>query len=152
MQLGHYLGLLLASERELAAGLRRVRDAQPGEVDVFYLAGLLADECERHVQRLEPFAHRYGQEAGDEPARLYHDLLLGEPRSGPLALLRDLHDLYLLATSCDITWTMVGQAAKGARDRDLLATVEACEGETARQLQWLRTRMKTSAVQALVVA
>jgi hypothetical protein len=30
--------------------------------------------------------------------------------------------------------------------------VEACEGETAVQLKWLKTRMKQAAPQALVVA
>jgi hypothetical protein len=31
-------------------------------------------------------------------------------------------------------------------------TVKACEGETATQLKWLKTRMKQTAPQALVVA
>jgi hypothetical protein len=30
---------------------------------------------------------------------------------GGLGLLRDLQDLYLMTTECDITWTMIGQAA-----------------------------------------
>ncbi|MDG4809551.1 hypothetical protein O7634_22615 [Micromonospora sp. WMMD1120] len=40
----------------------------------------------------------------------------------------------------------------GARDEDLLTVVRRCEGETALQLRWLRTRMKAAAPQALVVA
>jgi hypothetical protein len=47
---------------------------------------------------------------------------------------------------------MVGQAAQGARDTDLVAVVETCEGETATQLKWIKTRMKQAAPQALVVA
>jgi hypothetical protein len=73
-------------------------------------------------------------------------------RSGGLGLLRDLHDLYLMACECDMAWTLVGQAAQGLRDRDLFEVVQACEGETAIQLKWLRTRMKQAAPQALVVA
>lgn len=69
-----------------------------------------------------------------------------------MGLLRDLHDLYLMACECDISWTIVGQAAQGARDEDLLGVVTACEEETAIQLKWLRTRMKQAAPQALVVA
>ena len=57
-----------------------------------------------------------------------------------------------MATECDITWTMVGQAAQGARDTDLVEMVKACEGETETQLKWLKTRMKQAAPQALVVA
>jgi hypothetical protein len=57
-----------------------------------------------------------------------------------------------MACECDICWTLVGQAAQGARDDDLLEVVHSCEGDTALQLQWLRTRMKQAAPQALVVA
>jgi hypothetical protein len=52
----------------------------------------------------------------------------------------------------DICWTLVGQAARGAPDHDLLDVVGHCENETATQLTWLRTRMKQAAPQALVVA
>ena len=57
-----------------------------------------------------------------------------------------------MAAECDISWTLVGQAAKGARDDDLDAIVSRCEGETAMQIKWLRTRMKQAAPQALVVS
>jgi hypothetical protein len=57
-----------------------------------------------------------------------------------------------MTTECDITWTMIGQAAQGARDVELVEVAKACEGETATQLKWLKTRMKQAAPQALVVA
>jgi hypothetical protein len=63
-----------------------------------------------------------------------------------------LHDLYLMATECDIVWTLLAQAAQGARDTELLEVVRHSEGETAVQLQWLKTRMKQAAPQALLVA
>ena len=66
-------------------------------------------------------------------------------------VLGDLQDLYLMASNCDITWTLVGQAAKGLRDGDLIEVVTANESRTAVQLKWLRTRMKQAAPQALVV-
>jgi hypothetical protein len=98
-----------------------------------------------------PFAERYGEDAPDEPERLHSTLFEGA-REGPLGLLRDLHDLYLMASECDMAWTLVGQAAQGTRDRDLLEVVQGCEGETAIQLKWLKSRMKAAAPQALVVA
>ena len=73
-------------------------------------------------------------------------------RTGGLGLLRDLHDLYLMASEVDISWTLVGQAAQGARDKALFETVTSCEKQTTTQLQWLRTRMKQAAPQALLVA
>ena len=57
-----------------------------------------------------------------------------------------------MASECDIAWTVIGQAAQGVRVRELYAVVQRCEGETATQLKWLRTRMKEAAPQALVVA
>jgi anaerobic selenocysteine-containing dehydrogenase len=83
--------------------------------------------------------------------RLYHELF-DEVRQGSLGLLRDLQDLYVMAQFCDITWTMIGQAALGARDRELLEVVETCEGQTAAQIKWLKTRMKQAAPQVLLVA
>jgi hypothetical protein len=57
-----------------------------------------------------------------------------------------------MASECDITWTLVGQAAQGARDTELVDVVRRCEGETSIQLKWLKSRMKEAAPQTLVVA
>jgi hypothetical protein len=67
-------------------------------------------------------------------------------------MLRDLQDLFLLASLVDITWGMVKQAAQGLRDTELLAVVEQCEQQTKVQLGWLNTRMKQAAPQALIMA
>jgi hypothetical protein len=151
MHLAHYLGLLHRSEAELADAFRDLGDGHADEADVHHICMTLARECEKHAEKLKPFADRYGEEAENEPERLHSELFDGI-RGGPLGLLRDLHDLYLMAAECDLAWTMVGQAAQGARDDDLVEVVNACEGETATQLQWIKTRMKQAAPQALVVA
>jgi hypothetical protein len=150
MNLCHYLGLLDRAQVDLAAAFREVGEAHKDEPDVFHDCERLAAQCDRHAEQLRPFAERYGEEADDEPDRLHSEIFKGT-REGALGLLRDLHDLYLMAAECDISWTLVGQAAKGARDDDLTAVVDRCEGETAIQLRWLRTRMKTAAPQVLVV-
>jgi hypothetical protein len=151
VHLAHYLGLLHKAQVELAAAFREVGEAHADESDVFHMCGKLAAECDRHAERLAPFAERYGEDAPSEPDRLHSELFRGT-REGGLGLLRDLHDLYLMATECDIAWTLVGQAAQGARDGELLEVVQGCEGETAIQLKWILTRMKEAAPQALVVA
>ncbi|MGC4938172.1 hypothetical protein [Kribbella sp. DT2] len=69
-----------------------------------------------------------------------------------MGLLRDLQDLYALASFVDITWTVVEQAAQALRDRELLDVVDACEQETTQQLTWLKTRIKQAAPQALIAA
>jgi hypothetical protein len=151
MQLAHQLRLLHSAEEQLAAALRAAREGHAAEVDVFHICGVLAQRCDARAQALAPFAARYGDEepsALDEP----HRDLFGGARSGPLGLLRDLSDLYVMTCECEIAWTLVVQAAQGARDRELLALAERSQGEATTQAQWLRTRSKQAAPQALVVA
>jgi len=151
VQLAHYLGLLHAAQVRLAEAFREVRAGHADEADVFHLCERLAAQCDAHAEQLAPFARRYGEAADDEPERLHSAIFQGA-RDGPLGLLRDLQDLYLMAAECDIAWTVVGQAAQGIRDGDLVAVVQLCEGETAMQVKWIRSRMKEAAPQALVVA
>jgi hypothetical protein len=151
VHLAHYLGLLHRAQVELASAFREVGEAHADEPDVRVLCGNQAARCDEHAARLEPFARRYAEDAPDEPERLHSELFRGT-RAGGLGLLRDLHDLYLMATECDLCWTVVGQAARGARDAGLLDVVRRCEAETAVQVKWLRTRIKQAAPQALVVA
>jgi len=150
MNLAHYLGLLHRAQMDLADAYREVGQAHHDEPDVLHECERLATRCDRHASELEPFVDRYGEGVDDEPDRLHSELFRGT-RQGGLGLLRDLHDLYLMATECDISWTLIGQAAKGARDDALDDVVRRCEGDTAMQLRWLRTRMKAAAPQALVV-
>lgn len=77
---------------------------------------------------------------------------MSETRSGPVGLIRDLQDLYLLANLVDVTWMMVKQAALGLRDEQLIQVVSECEGQVKVQLGWLTTRMKQAAPQALIIA
>jgi hypothetical protein len=151
MYLAHYLGLLHRSQLDLAKAFRQVATDHREEPDVFHECLMLAQQCDDHASRLEPYVERYGENAPEEPDRLHAELFSGT-RSGPLGLLRDLHDLYLMATECDISWVLVGQAAQGARDEGLLGVVQRCDRETATQLSWLKTRMKQAAPQTLVVA
>lgn len=151
MHLANYLGMVHRAERDLADAFGQVAEGHGDEPDVAHLCRTFARQCAGHADRLGPFVERYGEEAPEEPDRLYHDLFHGT-RKGGLGLLRDLQDLYLLASAVDISWTLIRQAAQGLRDEGLVAAVGACDGETAVQLKWLRTRMKQAAPQALIVA
>ena len=151
MQLAHYLELLHTAQERLASAFRAVADGHADEADLVSLCTKLATQCERHADDLAPHVRRYADEGSDACERLCSDIF-GRPRSGPVGLLRDLQDLYVMAAEVDIVWTLVGQAAQGARDSELLAVVTGCEEETAIQLKWLRTRLKQAAPQALVVA
>lgn len=151
MHLATYVGLLERGEQTLAESLRQVAHGHAEEADVFHTCLQLAKRCDQHVEALGPVRERYGEHPDGEPERL-HAEGLSQTRSGGLGLLRDLHDLYLLASYLDVAWTLVGQAGKGARDEQLIGIVASCEGDVATVLQWLTTRMKAAAPQALLVA
>jgi len=148
MHLSSYLGLLETGCATLAKSYRQVAEGHAEEAD---MCEQFASQCDHHEEQLRPFTKRYGSHPSGEPERLHADGL-SKTRSGGLGLLCDLHDLYLLASYLDMAWTLVGQAAKGARDQELIQTVEKCAKETEAQQKWLMTRLKAAAPQALLVA
>jgi hypothetical protein len=151
MHLATYVGLLDSSLRTLADAFRQVGEGHAEEPDVFHLCHVLAKRIDGQVEMLTPVVERYGEQRESEPERL-HAQGLGSTRSGGVGLLRDLQDLYMLGSLVEMTWTAIGQAAQGLRDRELLHIVHSCDEDTSRQLQWLRTRIKQAAPQALIAA
>lgn len=153
--LATYVGLLHHTEQTLADSFRVVGRAHAAEADVFAMCSTLAQLSDEHVRLLAPIAGRYGEQAAgddvEEPDRLHADGL-AEGRAGAVGLLRDLQDLHVLGTLAQTTWTVVYQAAQGARDADLMSAAEQANRSTSRQLTWLNTRMKVAAPQALLVA
>jgi hypothetical protein len=151
MHLTTYLGLLHDAEAALGEAFEQVSKHHGGEPDVEHLCLVLSKQARGHVQTLAPVVGRYGEQRDREPEHLAA-AEFGGTRTGGIGLLRDLHDLYALASFVDMTWTVVGQAAQGLRDQELIDVVQACEQETTQQLTWLRTRIKQAAPQALIVA
>jgi len=149
--LATYVGLADHSEQTLADSFRAVAEGHAHVADVFHTCHQLADWCDDHRQRLAPAVQRYGEQDVAEPERLRADAL-SATREGEVGLLRDLQDLYLLATLVHSTWTVITQGAQGLRDRELLEVATSSNAETSRQLSWLNTRMKAAAPQALIVA
>ena len=151
MLLPVYLGLMAESESALAESFRAVASGHAAEADVFHLAGTLAKQCDAHSEALAPIIERYGASEVTEPQRL-HATALAETRPGALGLLRDLHDLFLLASFVNLGWTILQQAGQALRDDELLKAVSTCARQTEQQLEWLNTRVKEAAPQTLVVA
>jgi hypothetical protein len=151
MHIGRYIDLVHRTERDLATAFRKVSEAHGDETDVYQTCQLLARWSDKLEEEMEPFAAKYKPEKDKEPDRLTQTLLK-DTRKGGLALLRDLHDLYLVATEVQVCCTILKQAADGLRDKDLTTTCEEVERQTKRQLGWLMTRMKAAAPQTLIVA
>jgi hypothetical protein len=148
VHLATYVGLLDHAERSLADAFRLITTNEVVEPEVARTCLSLAAASDRHVERLAPVVRRYGERDGVEP----RSMGLKTTRPGGPGLLRDLLDVYALASFVDLTWTVVAHAARGLRDSALLDVAESCEQETDRQLVWLRTRVKHSAPRVLLPA
>jgi hypothetical protein len=152
--LATYVALAHHSEQTLADSLHTVGQGHSDHPDVLFTCQALAAMSRHHVDRLSPVAQRYGEQddgSVEEPERL-HAAGVGEVRTGPVGLLRDLQDLHMLASLVQSTWTVIGQGAQGLRDDELLSISEDAAADTARQIAWFTTRMKVAAPQALIVS
>lgn len=151
MHIGKYIALVHRTEEDLVGAFKLVAEAHGDEVDVYQTCMLLSSWSEALAAELEPFASRYGEEGDDEPDRLTQTLLK-KTRKGSMALLRDLHDLYLIVSEVEVCCTILKQGATGLRDEALMSACELVTLQTKRQRSWLTTRMKSAAPQTLIVA
>lgn len=152
MHVQDYLQLVSVSEGQMAEAFTKVANHHMEEPDIHFTCLMLASWSERHVNEIEPLKKKYSKHAGKtrEPERL-NQTLFKDPRKGALALLRDLHDLWLLTKEIEICWKVLLQAARALRDNDLESLCENLQKETKSQSDWLLTRVKQAAPQILVV-
>jgi len=120
-----YLGFLQRTEETLGRSHRLVSDGHAADADVHDVTADFAAQCAAHADTLARVLARCDPATEAEPERL-HVVGANSHRPGPIGLLRDLQDLYQLATLVDSTWTLVRQAAQGARDRDLIEVTNRC--------------------------
>jgi hypothetical protein len=147
------------AEADLAKELRTIGERHAVEHDLYHLGHTLAKQCADHLERIAPFADRYGATERDdgvaESAGLIETLrhksaeLLGRSEMSGLLLLRDLRNLYLTSQEAEIAWVILAQAAQAVRDRELLQVVSLCHEEAEARGKWLRTRIKEAAPQVL---
>ena len=159
MKLDHAIELVQDAEASLADELRTLGERHAAESDVHHVAHLLADRCTEQLERLLPHAQRYSapdrSEAGhssgalERVRRFSSELLAGRPEPAIL-LLHDLRDTYVSAHEAEIAWVILGQAARAARDAELVTTAEQGLEEAERRWKWLRTKLKNASPQVLV--
>lgn len=151
MNIGLYLMMARDSETELNEAFVTVADHHQQEPDLEEICRLLASWSQQKAASTERFINKYGGKHDRGAEKLYSELFQG-PRRGGLALLRDLHDLWILATEAQICWTLLAQGAQALRDNDLVDTCVQNKQQSARQINWLETRSKQAAPQTLIAA
>jgi len=94
VNLGDYLRFLDGSLLELAEAFSDVAEAHPDEPDVRIECTKFARTTMRQRELLDPFLEQLEPDdpSGDDPHRLFDGT-----RQGPLGLLRDVHDLWLMS-------------------------------------------------------
>lgn len=151
MHLGTYLALVATGEQQLAEAFDQVAQTHHNEPDVYQTCWLLAGWSRQSLAALQPFAAFYEAPDSQEPERLAAPLF-GGPRPGPLGLLRDLQDLWLLASQVHLTRLVLAKGAQALHDEALAFSCLERNGYTKRQLSWLLGQLKEQAPQTLAVA
>jgi hypothetical protein len=153
MHIQDYLQLAINSEKQISEAFTKVADHHKDEPDIHSTCLMLGKWSEKHVDALEPFRKKYSEHAsGEKETERLSQTLFKQPRKGPIALLRDLQDLWLISKEIEISYKIILQAAKAFRDTELQTTCENLAVENGRQSSWLQTRIKQAAPQLLVVA
>jgi len=151
MHIGNYINMMQQSGEDLDKAFRMVAKEHGDEPDVEETCLLLASWVEKLVEKVKPFAKKYGEEKNKEPDRLM-STLFKEPRKGSMGLLRDLQDLWLMSSEAEVCCVILRQAASGLHDKELIDLCNEIEHHAKRQSSWLLTRMKSAAPQTLIAA
>ncbi|MCK7624386.1 hypothetical protein MUU72_14955 [Streptomyces sp. RS10V-4] len=160
---GALLRELHDAETDLAKTYRSVADRQAADAGTHYPARTVAEQCDRHAERIRAWAERFDVRihapGTAEPLAAVRDALRhtaaevrGDRPTPGLALLHDLCLLHEKAQAASIHWVVLGQVAQALRDRELLESGTACHDETLTQIKWITTRIKDVAPQAVAVA
>jgi ferredoxin-nitrate reductase len=148
--LSDYLGILKQSEARLVRAFAQVRKTHPHEPDIVGECRLFESWSQAACESLGPFVDKYGQGEVSEPERL-DEALLVQRTEGGFDLLRDLHDLFLLANESVIAVSVLKQAAVALRDEAFTEALATIEARNERQRTWLFARARQAAPQILVV-
>jgi len=150
MYLPEYIGMLQSGEQQLAEAFTVLAQRHGEDLEVRDMSRILASWSRQHAQALSALAQRFGATPSREPEALRRTLFAGV-RTGPLGLMRDLQDTWLLGQQVSLNWLVLSQAARALRDADFQATCERLSGETKRQLDWLQARVNDAAPELLSV-
>jgi hypothetical protein len=161
------LALLLAqlheAETGLAAEYRAVADRHAAEHDIYYLGHTLATQCDEHAETVRTIGQSFGKDLSPPtwPEALHNVMAIVRRKSSEvtgrrpeagLLLLRDLRQLYLMAEEANIHWLALGLVAEALPDENLLGQVSVLHNQTLTQIKWLKTRIRESCPQILLVS
>ncbi len=145
-----YLGILSAAEQEFAKACASVAEHHPEETEIQTGMKQLASFSLAADAELQQFIEKYGKVDSEEAEKL-NSALFPIVRAGAFGLLRDLHNLFIMAFEIHVSLAIVMQASKELRDEEMLAFCIVADETNKRQLAWINTQIEHRASHTIVV-
>lgn len=144
-----YLGVLASANAGFSHACDIVADHHARHLEIVTGLDILKGYSREIEDLLTPFVEKYGQVLPDRPEARYSALF--EEHAGEYGMIRDLHDLFIMATNVQIAATIINYAAEGLRDADLLKTSAVIIERAGAQASWAKTHLQHQTGHALVV-
>jgi hypothetical protein len=151
MQIAVYLGLTIESEAVLQAGYMKVASRRRRDPGVRHGCHRAVRFTEVRLEAARELSQKFGAGSSHDPKLLGNALFHGL-RADALGLVRDLHDLLLLANQSLLCWTGVSQACKALHDKAAVATCQVSIKALELEISRLNMELKEAAPQALTIA
>jgi hypothetical protein len=151
MQIAVYLGLTIESEVVLQAAYINVANRHKRDPGIRHGCHRAARFTEVRLNSARELSQKFGATSSHDPKLLANALFHGL-RADALGLVRDLHDLSVLANQSLLCWTAVSQACKALHDRTAVATCQVSLKALELEISRLNTEIKEAAPQALTVS
>jgi ferredoxin-nitrate reductase len=151
MQIAVYMALTIESEQLLQTAYLNVASRHERDAGI-------RDGCHRAARFAEirlnggrELSEKFGTTSSHDPKLLANALFHGL-RADALGLVRDLHDLSLLANQSLLCWTGVSQACKALHDEAAVATCQVSIKSLQLEITRLNNELKEAAPQALTIS
>jgi hypothetical protein len=151
MQIAVYLGLTIESEAVLQAAYMNVANRHKRDPGIRHGCHRAARFTEVRLNAARELSQKFGATSSHDP-RLLANALFHGLRADALGLVRDLHDLSLLANESLLCWTGLSQACKALHDEAAIATCQVSLRALELEISRLNMEFKEAAPQALTIA
>lgn len=144
-----YLGILYACNDEFIKACDSVSQNNATHLEIVARLRILKQYSSEAKALLDPFLDKYGRRIPDEPDRLRK--VLFKKRSGEFGLIRDLQDLYVMASDTQIALEIIRPTALMLRDKELRDACDQIIEYDKKQMGWITTQLQLKAPHNVVV-
>src|SRR5690349_7547271 len=138
MHIATYIGLVTGSEQVLRDAYLQVSSRHDRDADIRDGCAKQARFTEARVRGAAELGSRFGS-AGSRDPKTVRDSLFHGMRVGGVGLIRDLHDLSLLANQSLLYWTALYQGIRALHDRVPESICHENIVSVERDISWLTT-------------